>query len=156
MFVILKKGVVMSQEEMQRLWAEFNYRLREMLNNDRTLSPSSPAVKSLIKEYQDKGVPIRVITDEDIQKAMRSTMQTLKDMLSQMGIDADEDNIFTSNDTESLHQNIKPCKYHKKELDTVLNRDTEISKKEVENLTIDMETMTDNEIWNKYFGGIPK
>ena len=46
----------MSQEEMQRLWAEFNYRLRELLNNDRTLSPSSQAVKSLIKEYQDKGV----------------------------------------------------------------------------------------------------
>ena len=142
----------MSQEEMQRLWAEFNYRLRELLNNDRTLSPSSQAVKSLIKEYQDKGVPIRVVTDEDIQRAM----QTVGQLLSRMGINADEDNIFTSNNTESLHQNIKPCKYHKKELDTVLNRDTEISKKEVENLTIDIETMTDNEIWIKYFGGIPK
>lgn len=142
----------MSQEEMQRLWAEFNYRLRELLNNDRTLSPSSQAVKSLIKEYQDKGVPIRVVTDEDIQRAM----QTVGQLLSRMGIDADEDNIFTSNNTESLHQNIKPCKYHKKELDTVLNRDTEISKKEVENLTIDIETMTDNEIWIKYLGGIPK
>ena len=51
--------------------------------------------------------------------------------------------------SQSLSENLDPCKYHKKGLDdSKLNR--EISKTDVDNLAIDLNTKSDEEIWKMF------
>ena len=138
---------MLSREDAERKMAEFNSRLQELLQKNPSLQPDSPEIVALVKEFNDKGVPIQIVNRQDMMKAAMSMM----DLLSQMGLSMPQDNIHSSRDVESLGQNLDPCKYHKKGLDTT-NRTEDISKKEVDDLAIDINTMTDEQIWNKYFG----
>lgn len=135
----------MSREEAERKIAEFNQRLLQLIDKNPNLQPDSPEVKALVKEFNDMGVPIQIVHRDDLARAAMSMME----MLAQMGIGMPNDNIHVSHDTETLKENLDPCKYHKKGLDDV-KRNTEISKSEVDNLAIDINTMSDEDIWKKY------
>lgn len=135
----------MNPEEAQRKMAEFNSRLNQLIEKNPNLQPDSPEVKSLIKEFNDMGVPISIVRREDMMKAAMGMME----MLAQMGMTMPTDEMENSFKPQTLSENVKPCKYHKKGLDdTKLNR--EISKTDIDNLTIDLNTKSDEEIWKMF------
>lgn len=138
---------MLSREESERQMAEFNSRLGDLFKNDPNIQPNSLEVKALIKEFNDRGLPIKIVSQDDVKKATQNLMQ----MLSEMGMHSDDDNIHSSQDVEKLDQNLDPCKYHKKGIDTT-DRTMPISKKEVDDVMIDMETLSDKDIWERYFG----
>lgn len=135
----------MNREEAERKMAEFHSRLNQLLQKNPNLQPDSPEIKALIKEFNDMGVPISIIRKEDMMKAAMSMME----MLAQMGMTMPTDEMENSQRPQSLFENIDPCKYHKKGLDDV-KRNVEISKTDVENLAIDLNTKSDEEIWKMF------
>jgi len=135
----------MNREEAEKQMAEFNSRLSQLLNKNPNLDPDSPEIKALVKEFNDRGVPISIVRRDDMMKAAMSMME----MLSQMGMTMPTDEMENSRKPETLSENLDPCKYHKKGLDDV-KRNTEISKSEVDNLAIDLNTKSDEEIWKMF------
>jgi chromosome segregation ATPase len=135
----------MEREEAERKISEFNSRLNELAQKNPQLQPDSPEVKALIKEFNDSGIPIQIIKKEDIKNAMMG----FAEMLSQMGMTMPTDEMENSRLPQTLSENVDPCKYHKKGLDDV-KRNVEISKTDVENLAIDLNTKSDEEIWKMF------
>lgn len=136
---------MLSRDEIERKMAEFGGRLNALIQKNPKLHPESPEVVSLLKEFSDQGVPIKMVNHDDMIKAAMSIL----DFLSQMGVSIPNDDIYQSRNAETLKENLDNCKFHKKGIDDV-GRNIEISKAEVDNISIDLHTLSDAEIWEKY------
>lgn len=136
---------MLSRDEIERKMAEFSGRLDALIQKNPKLHPESPEIVALLKEFREQGVPIQMVNRDDMVKAAMNIL----DFLAQMGISMPNDNFHQSRDIETLKENLDKCKFHKKGIDDV-GRNIEISKTEVDNISIDLHTLSDAEIWEKY------
>jgi hypothetical protein len=135
---------MLSHEDAERKMEEFHKRLNELARKNPNLRPDSLEVLQLINEFQKQGLPIQIVSENDMKKAAQNLMKMLNQMGNPMNPDCNELDALQNKENQL-------CKYQKKELDTT-NRTIEISKKEVTDLAIDFETLDDSVLWEKYFG----
>ena len=88
----------MNRDQTERLMAEFTNRLNQLLNQNPNLTPDSLELKALIKEFNDKGLPVQIVRQRDIMQAAMSLME----MLSQMGMTIPTDEFENSRKSVSL------------------------------------------------------
>ena len=141
----------MNREEAEKYAREFNERLNKLLEKNPRLTPDSPELKNLIKEFNDRGMPIRIVRESDLVDGLAGVLGLLKQMgmnPNQKGNGMPPENY--PNEMESFETETNPCRFHVKGVDDT-NRDSEIGKRDVEDLTINLHTMSDEDIWNKYF-----
>jgi len=140
----------MNRDEAEKFMNEFNERLEKLIADNPKLTPDSPELKALIKEFNNKGLPVRIIKESDLLDGLAGMME----MLNRMGVDPKQKGKMMREDypqeAESFETEEKPCRFHVKGLDDT-NRQNEIGKRDIEDLSIDINTMSDEDIWNKYF-----
>ena len=143
----------MDREQAEKFMKEFQERMVKLVEKNPRLNPNSLELLALIKEFNDRGMPIRIINANDLDKSMSS----LIDLISRLGLNPNgntKGNVMPSEnypqDMESFETETDPCRFHVKGVDDT-NRETEIGKRDVEDLTINLHTMSDEDIWNKYF-----
>ena len=142
----------MNREEAEKYAREFNERLNKLLEKNPRLTPDSPELKNLIKEFNDRGMPIRIVRESDLVDGLAGVLGLLKQMgmnPNQKGNGMPPENYPQGK--ESFETEDKPCRFHVKGLDDT-NRTSEIGKNDVQDLSINLNTMTDEEIWKNYFG----
>ena len=142
-----------SDDEKAGFMREFQERLKDIASRNPNLQPNSPELLALVKEFNDKGIPITMISLD--KKELMKRFSDMQEQLMKALEPINEGDMFSDNSDVAVMEdpNEPKNKIQKRGYDTIDNR-AEISKKEVDDLVIDFETMSDEKIWEKYFGGV--
>ena len=138
---------MLSHDEESKKVAEFYAKLQELVNANPSLRPDSPEIIALIDEWNKKyGIKIRLVdprASRSDEAEVMSALLGLSELLK--GARNDEE-------AEASAMGIVPpeegvCKYHDTKLDSAK---VELTRENLNNLTIDLHEKSDEEIWKMF------